>query len=129
MATTSNYGFHYPALTDDPNVPQDIQALAEDVDTEVARVDADIAEKIAIADYFAGSVTVAAVGGTPTEQDVSFGKTFSVTPICVATGVSVAPGTLTEVTVSNQTTTGCKVWVHRTVSASVTVNVIAFVPS
>lgn len=129
MPSTPNYALPYPALTASPNVPSDMEALATAVDDEIARVDGDIGDKLAVADYFAGSVVVAAVGGTPTDADLSFGKTFSVTPICVVTGVSVAPGTLTECTVSNQTTTGCKVWVHRTVSASVTVNVIAFTPS
>jgi hypothetical protein len=129
MPTSPNYGLPYPALTDSPNVPEDVAALAVAVDTEIARVDAAAADALTNEDYFAGSVTVNAVGGTPTSAALAFGKTFSVTPICAVTGVSVAPGTLTEVTVSNQTTTGCTVWVHRTVSASVIVNVIAFVPS
>lgn len=43
MATTPNYGFPYPGLTDVPNIPADIAALAVAVDTEIARVDADAA--------------------------------------------------------------------------------------
>jgi hypothetical protein len=35
MAATDNFGFRYPTLEDDPNVPQDIKALAEDVDSEL----------------------------------------------------------------------------------------------
>lgn len=35
MPTTTHMGFRYPQLTDAPNVPQDVQNLASDVDTAV----------------------------------------------------------------------------------------------
>lgn len=35
MATTPNLAFPYPVLTDSPNVPRDIKALAEDVDAKM----------------------------------------------------------------------------------------------
>lgn len=129
MPTTSNYGYPYPSPTVSPNVPADMQALATALDTETARIDGDLADCLTNDDYFAGSVTVNAIADTPTSQAISFGKTFSVTPICTATAVSVAPGTVVEVTVNNQTTTGCTVTVYRTTTSAVTVNVIAFVPS
>lgn len=43
MGVTSTYSFPYPGLIDAPNGPSQVQALAEALDTEVARVDADIA--------------------------------------------------------------------------------------
>jgi hypothetical protein len=43
MPSTPTYGLRYPALSNSPNVPQDIQNLAEDVEDEFERVDAKIA--------------------------------------------------------------------------------------
>jgi hypothetical protein len=40
VPTTPTYGFRYPALTDPPNVPQDIRNLAEDVEAKLLLVDA-----------------------------------------------------------------------------------------
>ncbi|PRX48690.1 hypothetical protein B0I33_104508 [Prauserella shujinwangii] len=39
MPATPNYGLPYPALTDPPNVPADVQALAEAVDTALGNTD------------------------------------------------------------------------------------------
>lgn len=47
MPTTPVYAFPYPALTDSPNGPTQIQALAEAVDDEIVRVDADVAAVVA----------------------------------------------------------------------------------
>jgi hypothetical protein len=47
MPTTSNYSLRYPALSDDPNIPEDMQNLATDVDDEILRVDADITAQVA----------------------------------------------------------------------------------
>ena len=38
MPTTATRGYRYPASTDPPNVPLDLQRLAEDVDADVARL-------------------------------------------------------------------------------------------
>lgn len=43
MPTTPNYALPYPALSEMPNIPQDIQDLALAVDSEIARVDGDVA--------------------------------------------------------------------------------------
>lgn len=40
MPLTAVYGLRYPALSDDPNVPEDLQHLAEDVETQIFRLDA-----------------------------------------------------------------------------------------
>lgn len=50
MPSTPTYGFRYPALSDDPNVPEDIQFLADDVEDEIERVDADITTQTARSD-------------------------------------------------------------------------------
>jgi len=40
MAGSPNYGFRYPVLGDDPNIPEDMKFLAEDVDAKMLTVDA-----------------------------------------------------------------------------------------
>ncbi len=40
MPSTPTYGLPYPALSDPPNGPAQIQALAEEVETELTRIDA-----------------------------------------------------------------------------------------
>lgn len=42
MPSTTVYNLRYPALSDAPDGPAQIQALAEDVEAELVRVDADI---------------------------------------------------------------------------------------
>lgn len=43
MPTTTNYDLPYPALGDAPDVPADLAELATAVDTELSRVDTDVA--------------------------------------------------------------------------------------
>jgi hypothetical protein len=43
MPTTPTYGIPYPALTDSPNGPAQMEALAEEVETELTRIDDDVA--------------------------------------------------------------------------------------
>jgi hypothetical protein len=45
MATTANQQLPYPTAADDPNVPQDIQALAEAVDKKVVMVFASVSDR------------------------------------------------------------------------------------
>lgn len=49
--TGSPYNLPYPELADTPDVPADIQSLAETVDTELARIDAATAEETPYAKY------------------------------------------------------------------------------
>lgn len=138
MPTTSNYAFPYPALTDAPNVPADVRALAQAVDTEIARVEADVNTEIAqldvdMADRLeAGRVAVIQVSitpsapNTPTFISASWGKTIPGTVVAVATALTTVPGTVvTGVAVSSVTSTGCLVWLTRTSTTATTVNVIA----
>lgn len=39
MGATPIYGLRYPALSNSPNVPLDVQNLAEDVESEIERID------------------------------------------------------------------------------------------
>lgn len=43
MPSTPTYGLRYPALSNSPNVPLDIQNLADDVEDEIERLDATVA--------------------------------------------------------------------------------------
>lgn len=43
MAATAVYGLRYPALSNSPNVPLDVQNLAQDVEDEIVRMDAVLA--------------------------------------------------------------------------------------
>lgn len=47
MPSTPIYGLPYPDLSEPPNGPTQIEALAEAVEAELARIDADIADVIA----------------------------------------------------------------------------------
>jgi hypothetical protein len=58
MGSTTPYGFPYPELTDAPNVPVDVQALAVDVNDEIIRLDAEIAAVEAVAALFATGASV-----------------------------------------------------------------------
>jgi hypothetical protein len=58
MGATGVYGLPYPELGDTPNVPSDIQDLAEEVEDELVRVDADIATIQAVVALFATGATV-----------------------------------------------------------------------
>jgi len=52
---------------------------------------------------------------TPTYKAISFGKTFPIVPTVVVTPNSTVPGTtVTGWGVTDETTTGCKIWVTRT---------------
>lgn len=46
MPATPTYGLAYPALTDPPDAPGQLQALAEGVEAELARVDNDVENAI-----------------------------------------------------------------------------------
>jgi hypothetical protein len=47
MATTANQGLPYPTTADDPNVPQDLQALAEALEKKLVMVFASVADRSA----------------------------------------------------------------------------------
>jgi len=67
MPATSNYAFRYPALGDDPNIPEDIQFLAEDVDGALAATDAEVAiVRALLTGYGAASFTANGTLGAST---------------------------------------------------------------
>lgn len=57
MPTTPVYGIPYPALSDAPNGPSQIQAAALEVETELVRIDAAVAAINGLDTAFAGSTT------------------------------------------------------------------------
>lgn len=67
MPITPTYGFRYPAASDAPNVPLDIEHLAEDVEAKMVLVDAEAAKTyraniLLVAD--AASVTLSGIPAT-----------------------------------------------------------------
>lgn len=64
MGSTTPYGFPYPELTDIPNVPSDVQALAVDVNDEFTRVDVDLALVEAVTALFATGASVSSTQAT-----------------------------------------------------------------
>lgn len=62
MGTTANYGISYPELTTDPDIPRDIQAVADGADTAIKSVEdkADANTAAAI------KVTTGTIGDRPT---------------------------------------------------------------
>ena len=73
-----------------------------------------------------GKVNVDCTANTVSKADVTFAKTYASAPIVTLTAGSSAPGTaVTEVTVSNITTTGFTVCVYRTNTSTTTIQWIA----
>lgn len=72
-----------------------------------------------------GKVTVSCTANTVSKADVTFAKTYTSTPIVTLTAGSSVPGTVSEVTVSNVTTTGFTACVYRTNDTSTVVHWIA----
>jgi hypothetical protein len=68
MAVTPIYGLPYPALSDAPNVPADVQALAEGVETELSTVNGRV-------DTTNSDVTALDTRVTDTETKVAAAKT------------------------------------------------------
>lgn len=58
MPVTPIYGLPYPALSDPPNGPAQFQALAEEVENELARIDADVDTLQATDSTLSGNITV-----------------------------------------------------------------------
>lgn len=120
MPQTPTYGLQYPAAGDAPNVPADMQALAEDVEAKFVLVDAEIASVLpstvastqaATGTTTSTTFTATLTGGTAcsvvfTAPDsgktlvlnncecLNSGSGFSVCTIQVRTGAVVGSGTL-----------------------------------
>lgn len=125
MPATPIYALPYDSLTDPPDGAGMGQALAEAVETELARVDADLALRLTYAAIATTSVSITPVANTPTSGAASWGKTLPGTVYAFATASSTVPGsTVIEVTVGTITSTGCLAWINRTTAVDTTVHVL-----
>ncbi len=113
--STPNYGLPFPVLGDVPNVPADIQALAEATDAALAGA------------VNAGMDQAAAPASVPgdSETPVSFGVTYAAPPVVVAVLQS-STGYDGYVNVSNVSTTGFTI-VYRQKSGAPTARFVHWV--
>jgi hypothetical protein len=113
VATTSR-GLRYPALTDPPNVPLDIENLAQDVDAFVRHIES-------------GQVVITpSAANTPTSVAVTFATPYAAAPAVMVSAYSAVAGTqILGVGVTNITTTGCTIWLTRTNTTPGTVGWLA----
>ena len=83
MPNTPTYNFPYPALTDDPNVPEDIQLLAQAVEDEIERVDSNVSLVLGAAQAF----TTALVATSQSTTSTTYADLATVGPsVSVTTG-------------------------------------------
>lgn len=76
----------------------------------------------------AGVQAITPVASTPTSANVTFASAFPSAPKVVATPNTSVPGSeVVEVSVDNITTTGCRLWVYRTNTATTDINWVAVV--
>jgi hypothetical protein len=93
MPTTTNLGLPYPGLTNAPNVPADIQALAVALDTPRP------------GSSYTASGSFVGNAGTTGNIDITYGVTFTAAVWAVGNGGS---GAGPIVTTEAATTTGCE---------------------
>jgi len=118
--TTNNRRYPFPGQLDADNVPADIQALAEAVDTDVAAVKTDLAATTAgLATALSGMKLLtggATIAGGPSwsyTRSVAFGATFSSPPMVWVSIWDSAGGTNTvQIRPINITTTGFVAWIY-----------------
>jgi hypothetical protein len=73
VPSTQNRGYPYPVAADQPDVPADITALAEAVDTDVAAIDAEVATAVTV-DYYSTPDPGYPVNTTSTTTEVVFSR-------------------------------------------------------
>lgn len=66
MPGTPTYNFPYPSLTDDPNVPADMQLLAQAIEDEIERVDNNVSLVLGATQAFTTAVVATAETTTST---------------------------------------------------------------
>ena len=83
-------------------------------------------DKIVAGNIDFGSTSITPTANTPTKKTINFNKTFSTTPIVIATAESAVIGdTVKGVSVANITETGCDIYIYRTNNTTTNVNWIA----
>lgn len=125
--TGAPYSLRYPALNDAANVPVDMQELATDVHAGLVKTvndykAADTALKAGLPKpplVAQGTVVTSLVADVVKSQPVSFGKTFKTAPVVQITAQTAVPercsGSALEIT-----TTGFKIYMHRTSTSQTT---------
>ena len=104
MPNTPTYNFPYPSLTDDPNVPEDIQLLAQAVEDEIERVDSNVSLVLGAAQAVSTAYTdLATVGPSVTLTTGTFALVFWNATVWQNT-TSGADGVLMSIAVSGATT-------------------------
>lgn len=131
LTDSSGTSTEYTLTRDEGEVTEEGTELTADNIEEgiVAVVSAGLTNReIGLSDLMQCGSVVAKTKGNAKETvtvDVSFGTTFSTTPVVIATAVSAVPHNL-DVSVKSITTTGCTIYVYRsTGSFNTTINWIA----
>ena len=117
--TTNNRRYPFPGQLDADNVPADIQALAEAVDTDVAAVKTELAATtsgLATAlsgkKFLTGSANIAGGPSWSYTRSVAFGATFSSPPRVWVSIPTAAGGTdKVQIRPTSITTTGFTAWI------------------
>lgn len=80
MPSTTNYSFPYPSLAEDPNVPGDMQALAESMDAALSVTDASaatLAARVTALEAIFGTAGAVAVAATSTSIATTTSVSYS----------------------------------------------------
>lgn len=102
-SSTPTYNLPYPELSDAPNAPEQMQALAEAVEAEIDRVDDDLAGLSALRGYAFSDTTFSTTSLTPTTTGGTVVGTSFVAPPSGAIKVTVSA--LIRMTSTNEATT------------------------
>jgi hypothetical protein len=93
MPNTPIYGLPYPALTEPPDGPAQFEALAEAVESELARIDGNVSAVTTVTDKFATVVLVTTTQNTSgTTTSTSFTPTLTGGTTCSFTFVAPPSG-------------------------------------
>jgi len=113
LPNTSRVKLPYPSLTDAPNVPQHIQALAA------------VLENILPRNVQAAFASVTPVANTLVTHAVTFPTAFAATPVVTVTPHSSTDGAVLQCTITNTSPTGFTIVFKRTNTTVTTVGWIA----
>lgn len=106
-----------------------LEATSSTLDTRLTAAEGDVtsldAAVAALPQVQAGRVVITPTANTPTSAEVTFPVAFRAVPEMTASALSSVPGTVTEITVDAITTTGARIWMHRTSAITTSVSWIA----
>jgi len=70
VGTTSNYSLRYPELTTDPDIPRDIQQLAEDVDAAIDTLETQVDQNTTDVPNITVSTSPPTITGSEKQGDI-----------------------------------------------------------